>query len=99
MGQQALGRYLDLVVARWGAQVDVWSLSNEARSPDSWIEWMAGYLRSIDPYQHPISVSWNRPDLDKIESNSIHWYHSDDIRDEDADTCNLIEQSLLAKKP
>merc|ERR1711988_1383117 len=30
--QQALGRYLDLVVARWGAQVDVWSLSNEAHS-------------------------------------------------------------------
>lgn len=97
--REALGRYLDLVVARWGAQVDVWSLSNEAHGPDSWIHWTAQYIRSIDPYQHPISVSWNRPDLDDIEVNSVHWYQSNDIKQEDVDTCNIVEQSLLGKKP
>jgi len=97
--REALARYLDLVVARWGAQVDTWSLTNEARASENWIHWTAEYIRSIDPYKHPISVSWNRPDLDDIDVNSIHWYHSDDIRQEDVDTCDIVDQSLSAQKP
>jgi hypothetical protein len=83
--REALGRYLDMVVARWGAKVDIWSLSNEARESDNWINWVAAYLRSIDPYKHPISVSWQHPELDAIEINEIHWYHSDPIENEDDD--------------
>lgn len=97
--QQALGLYLDFVVARWGAPVDAWSLSNEARGPDSWINWAAEYIRSINPYQVPISVNWNRPDPDKIEVDSIHWHHSDDMKQEDLNTCNIIDESLSAKTP
>ena len=44
---------------RWGAQTDVWSLLNEQRADAGWLRIAADYLRSIDPYQHPITSSWN----------------------------------------
>lgn len=97
--RESLARYLEYVVGRYGAYVDIWSLNNEARNPDSWIVWVAEYLRSIDPYKHPISVSWNRPDMDQIEVNSIHWYYSRGTNVEDIDTCDKISESLSANKP
>jgi len=36
---------LDFVVARWGAQVDVWSLLNEQRAEASWLAFAADYRR------------------------------------------------------
>merc|ERR1712216_271189 len=73
----SLAAYLDFVVARWGAQTDVWSLLNEQRATTPWLQWMAQYLRSIDPYKHPISSSWNdHLQLPEIEMNSVHWYYS-----------------------
>jgi len=97
--RESLARYLEYVVGRYGAYVDVWSLDNEGRNPDSWIVWVGDYLRSIDPYKHPISVSWNRPDLDQININSVHWYSSGDTVWEDVDTSNKIAESLSAEKP
>merc|ERR1712032_968057 len=97
--REALFRYLDFVVARWGAQVDVWSLTNEQRGRDGWINITAEYLRKIDPYKHPISVSWNRPELDDIDVNSVHWYLSNPVEGEDLDVCSKIEESLSANKP
>lgn len=97
--RESLARYLEYVVGRYGAYVDVWSLDNEGRNPDSWIVWVGDYLRSIDPYKHPVSVSWNRPDLDQIDINSVHWYSSSGTDREDLDTCNKIEESLAAEKP
>jgi hypothetical protein len=76
----SLGAYLDFVVARWGAQTDVWSLLNEPRAETAWLQWMAQYLRSIDPYRHPISSSWNdHLQLPEIEINSVHWYYSSPV--------------------
>jgi len=97
--RESLARYLEYIVGRYGAYVDVWSLDNEGRNPDSWIVWVGDYLRSIDPYKHPISVSWNRPDLDQININSVHWYSSSATEWEDWDTSNKIAESLSAAKP
>jgi hypothetical protein len=99
--REGLARYLEYVVGRYGAYVDVWSLDNEGRNPDNWIVWVAEYLRSIDPYQHPISVSWNRPDLDQIEINEVHWYSGDakGTEWEDAATASTIADSLKWNKP
>ncbi|MGD8239882.1 MAG: hypothetical protein PVH68_15100, partial [Armatimonadota bacterium] len=39
-----------------------------------WYEIVTPYLRSIDPYRHPITTSWERPELDGIELSAPHWY-------------------------
>jgi hypothetical protein len=63
----AVERYVRYVVDRYGAWVDFWELMNEASVPDAWYATVARYLRSIDPYHHPIGTSWSRPDLREID--------------------------------
>jgi len=67
-------RFIKYSVHRWGAYVDVWEFLNEQDASDEWYATMAPYLRSIDPYQHPITTSWERPQLPGIEVNAPHWY-------------------------
>ncbi len=74
-GQRAILKdYLDYVVARYGAYVDVWELANEIDLTDAEIRYMSTYIRSIDPYHHPITTSWQRPNNTYIDINSLHWY-------------------------
>lgn len=80
----AISRYVDYVVARYGAYVDIWEIMNERPAypfssfpRDKWNEWInytASYLRSVDPYAHLITTSFERPDLDAIDLNTPHWY-------------------------
>ncbi|MBI4658617.1 MAG: DUF5060 domain-containing protein [Verrucomicrobia bacterium] len=67
-------RFIKYSVDRWGAYVDFWEFLNEQKADAKWYEIMAPYLRSIDPYQHPITTSWERPELPGIEINAPHWY-------------------------
>eukprot|EP00039_Didymoeca_costata_P003300 m.66710 g.66710 ORF g.66710 m.66710 type:complete len:562 (+) comp11827_c0_seq3:83-1768(+) len=98
--QEALGRYFDYAVARWGAQVDVWSLLNEQRAESSWLAFAADYLRSIDPYKHPISSSWNdHINMTQIEVDSVHWYYSEGTTNTDNATVQLANQELAHQKP
>ncbi len=53
----AINHYVKYVVDRYGAYVDFWELMNEATVSDDWYHEVASYLRSIDPYKHPISTS------------------------------------------
>ena len=76
--REAIERHLEFVVARWGAQTDVWSLLNEQRADSGWLTVAADYLRSIDPYHHPITSSWNdHLNLSQIEMDSVHWYYGE----------------------
>ncbi len=76
---------VDYTVARYGAYVDVWELMNEARpetrTGDAWYEIVVERLGNIDPYAHPISTSWERPDLTYIDVISPHWYASESPAD------------------
>lgn len=69
--------YLQYVVSRYGAYIDVWELTNEIRLADDTIAFMVDELKKIDPYHHPITTSWERPDNPNIEINSLHWYDSE----------------------
>jgi hypothetical protein len=80
----AVKRYVKYVVDRYGAYVDFWDLMNEVGPPtpnlpidDRWIVEIGAYLHSIDPYGHPVSTSWHRPDLGVIDITSPHWYESE----------------------
>ncbi len=89
----AIKRYVNYVVARYGAFVDFWELMNEATASDDWYREVATYLRSIDPYKHPISTSWEKPNLDVIEITSPHWYEKEDEFDSDRVTWDRFTQS------
>jgi hypothetical protein len=50
-------RLVDYTVARWGATVDLWQLCNEKTPPSAWTYAAAAYVRQVDPYKHPVSVT------------------------------------------
>jgi hypothetical protein len=77
-GLAKVKRFLKYSVDRWGAYVDFWEFLNEQHADDRWYETMIPYLRSIDPYSHPITTSWERPYLKGIEINAPHWYQRED---------------------
>ena len=95
----AINHYVKYVVDRYGAYVDFWELMNEATVSDDWYHEVASYLRSIDPYKHPISTSWEKPELDAIEINSPHWYQKENEFDSDEVTWQKFEQWKRAGKP
>lgn len=75
--RRAVEKHLEFVVARWGAQTDVWSLLNEQHADARWLAIAANHLRTIDPYRHPITSSWNdHLNMSQIEIDSVHWYTS-----------------------
>ncbi len=77
-GLAKVKRFIKYSVDRWGAYVDFWEFLNEQHADDRWYEVMVPYLRSIDPYRHPITTSWERPYLNGIEINAPHWYQRED---------------------
>ncbi|MEK7677144.1 MAG: DUF5060 domain-containing protein [Verrucomicrobiota bacterium] len=79
-GMAKVKRFIQYSVDRWGAYVDFWEFLNEQKAEARWYEIVIPYLRSIDPYQHPITTSWERPELPGIEINAPHWYAG--IKDE-----------------
>lgn len=97
--RQALDHYLDYVVARYGAYVDIWELLNESMVSEAWINHVANYIRSIDPYHHPITTNWQRPELDSIDINSIHWYDNEPAQTIDTATQSVIHNALFWNKP
>ncbi len=87
------------IVARWGysSAILAWELWNEVQYTDAWrfrsdkssvVNWhneMASYIRSTDPFNHPITSSshgsgfeniWNLPGIDLIQ---VHYYGSGTI--------------------
>lgn len=96
---KAIHRYVDYIVARYGAYVDYWELMNEAVASRAWYADVAGYLRKFDPYHHPISTSFERADLHEIDINAPHWYERESEFDSDARTWERIVQWRAAGKP
>lgn len=103
----AVKAYVKYVVDRYGAYVDVWELMNEyppsgPHGPGITADWykiVSDYLRSVDPYQHMISTSWERPDLASIDINSPHWYETEAERDSDLVTSQAIARTKTSPKP
>lgn len=95
----AVKRYVKYIVDRYGAYVDFWELMNEAAVTEAWYREVASYLREIDPYKHPISTSWERPDLEVIEINSPHWYQKESELDSDRETWLRFEHWKSSGKP
>lgn len=67
-------RFVKYSVDRWGAYTDIWEFLNEQHAADGWYAIMIPYIKSIDPYRHPVTTSWERPHLQGIDVNAPHWY-------------------------
>lgn len=72
--QQVLEHYLDYVIARYGASVDIWELTNEALPSLEWLNFISNYLRENDPYKRPITTNLEETRLDNSDLLSIHYY-------------------------
>ena len=77
-------RFLQYSVNRWGAYADIWELLNEQEAADAWTTMMADYVHSIDPYRHPVTTSWEHPELKAIDINAPHWYQLEEWWDTDS---------------
>lgn len=66
--------YLDYVIARYGAMVDIWEIANEALPSLAWQNFISDYLHDNDPYKHPITTSLEEVNLNNSELLSIHYY-------------------------
>lgn len=92
-------RFIKYTVDRWGAFVDIWEFLNEQKAADGWYAIMIPYLRSVDPYRHPITTSWERPELDGIEVNAPHWYGNENELQSDAITASRANRWKEHRKP
>jgi hypothetical protein len=67
-------RLVKYSVDRWGAYVDIWEFLNEQKAEARWYEILTPYLKSLDPYHHPVTTSWERPELEGIDLCAPHQY-------------------------
>lgn len=86
----ALERYFTYVVARYGAWIDFVELVNEYFLDDGTIQRLAEHVRSVDPYGHPVTVSWARPDHPSIDMSSPHVYQRSDPFDSDRQLLDAV---------
>lgn len=76
---KALQRYVQYLINRYGAYIDIWEAVNEGNASPAWYAAIIPYLKQNDPYQHDVSTSTVFA-LDKneyasgITLNMIHWY-------------------------
>jgi outer membrane protein assembly factor BamB len=92
-----LDPYLEYVVARYGAYVDVWELLNESGATDEWVSYVVNYIHAIDPYHHLITINWQKPKLPGIDITSPHWYQTDPLSVADLAISEIISQNKFGK--
>jgi len=92
-------RFIKYSVDRWGAYVDFWELFNEQKADTQWYEIIIPYLKSLDPYHHPVTTSWERPELAGIEINAPHWYQRENELQSDAITASRAKNWKKHNKP
>lgn len=84
--RQLYKQRLRYIVARygWRANVHSWEFWNEAEAPTAWVEEMAKFIKSIDPYNHLVSTTygtdaiWKLPEIDFTQT---HHYGTGNIAD------------------
>ncbi len=98
-GLAKVKQFIKYSVDRWGAYVDFWEFLNEQHADDRWYQAMIPYLKSIDPYRHLVTTSWERPELDGIEINAPHWYQREDELESDRITAARARDWKRSGKP
>ena len=92
-------RFIKYSVDRWGAYVDFWEFLNEQHAAKGWYEIVIPYLKSIDPYGHPVTTSWEKPEIDGIEISAPHWYQRENELESDSVTAGRARDWKKYGKP
>lgn len=95
----ALENYIKYVVARYGAYVDVWEISNEAVASDEYVQVIAELLKKNDPFHRLVTVSWDKPNLKEISLIAPHWYQNEGDNESDLATINQLKKYQEFQKP
>jgi outer membrane protein assembly factor BamB len=95
----SLKQYVQYLVARYGAYVDIWEIANEAIVPDNTAVMLANLIRSLDYESRPITTNWPKAKMDEIDIVSLHDYRSDNYRQSDKFIYSDVENSLQYNKP
>lgn len=98
-GMAKIKRFIKYSVDRWGAYVDMWEFLNEQKADTKWYKIMIPYLKSIDPYNHPVTTSWERPELTGIDINAPHWYIDGKELESDIITASKAKRWKKFEKP
>ncbi len=91
--------YLDSVIPRYASYIDIWEITNEAEVSDEWLEFVINYIKQIDPYHHPISTNWDKPQMQDLNLLSYHWYGSENISETALTTETIINNLKQFNKP
>ncbi len=68
-------QYLHYLVARYACWVDIWEIFNEdSYAPDDYLAHLAKVIRQADPYAHPVTTNYARPQQDWCEIVTWHEY-------------------------
>jgi hypothetical protein len=68
-------QYLRYVVARYACYVDIWEIFNEdSFAPDDYLRHLYRVIREADPYDHPITTNFSRPEEDYCDLIVPHQY-------------------------
>ncbi len=93
-------QYLRYVVARWGCWADVWELFNEdSYAPDDYLAHLAKVIRAADPYDHPITTNYARPDQPWCEIVTWHEYMGMPPNEVDAYLTKVLAELKSYGKP
>ncbi|MGB9797066.1 MAG: DUF5060 domain-containing protein [bacterium] len=77
---------LEYIIARWGYSTNILSFEfwNEVNAPASWVEEMANYLKTIDPFKHLLTTTYGDDAvwrLHNMDYSQIHHYGTGDQAD------------------
>jgi len=101
--QKVLDSYFDYLIARYGAYVDIWELTNEtdpSNLPDSWLRYAAGYLHAHDPYHHLVTNSNPRDgDWTYLDLRSPHSYLQSTVANADLDGAGEVSRFARGDRP
>lgn len=89
--KKQLERYLSYMIGRYGAFVTSWEIGNEVTPSDDWIREVAALLKKLDPYQHPVSINWERDQQLGLDFTSLHHYFSIDPHAAQGEFLSMIE--------
>lgn len=101
--RKALAHYFDYLIARYGAYVDVWDLTNEtdpSNLPDSWLRFAAAYFHAHDPYHHLVTNSYPRDDdWTYLDLRSPHAYQQTTTSNADFEAIDAVSAFKKGDRP
>jgi outer membrane protein assembly factor BamB len=94
----AINHYLEYMVARYGAYTSVWELTNEGVLDDKTAAQFLNKLKTLDPGK-PLSISWQKPQLEEVNIISPHWYSTSLPAIADTEILKEIDKFKEYQKP